>query len=64
MWLVESQALVVVAHKARCPNTIKETSGAFFIWVAFKIWTPKILRLGKVGVKVGISWPIGAGLIL
>ena len=28
------------------------------------MWIPRMLREGKVGVKVGLKWPLGAGLML
>ena len=34
------------------------------IWLAFRVWIPRTLRVGKVGVKAGLKWPLGAGLML
>ena len=34
------------------------------IWLAFRVWIPRMLRVGKVGVKVGLKWPLGAGIML
>ena len=34
------------------------------IQLAFRVWIPRTLRVGKVGVKVGLKQPSGAGLML
>ena len=34
------------------------------IWLAFRVWIPRTLRVGKVGVKVGFKQPSSAGLML
>ena len=34
------------------------------IRLAFRVWIPWTLRVGKVGVKVGFKWPSSAGLML
>ena len=35
-----------------------------YIWLAFRVWIPRMLRVGTVGVKVSFKWPLGAGLML
>ena len=30
------------------------------IWLAFGMWIPRMLWLGKVGLKVGLKWPSSA----
>ena len=34
------------------------------IQLAFRMWIPMTLRVGKVGVKVGLKWPSSVGLML
>ena len=34
------------------------------MWLAFRVWIPRTLRVGKVGVKVSLEWPPSAGLLL
>ena len=33
------------------------------VWFAFRVWFPRILRVGKVSVKVSLKCPLGAGLM-
>ena len=43
------------------------SGGAFIIQIVYrlsKIWTTRILRVGKVIVKVGPRWTLGIGLML
>ena len=34
------------------------------VQLAFRVWIPKTVRVGKVGMKVGFKWPSSAGLML
>ena len=34
------------------------------VQLVFRVWIPRILRVGKVGVKVSLKQPLGARLIL
>ena len=34
------------------------------IQFASRIWIPRLLRVGKVVVKVSLKWPLGAGFML
>ena len=34
------------------------------IWLAFRMWIPRTLRVGKVGVKVGFKQPSRAELMI
>ena len=35
-----------------------------YIWLAFRVWIPRMLMVCKVGVKVGLKQPLGVGFIL
>ena len=34
------------------------------IWLALRVWILRMLRVGKVGIKVGFNLPSSAGLLL
>ena len=40
------------------------TSHPGCVWFAFRVLFPKALRVGKVGVKVSLKWPLSAVFML
>ena len=35
-----------------------------YIQLSFRVWIPRTLRVGKVGIKVSFTQPLGARLVL